>query len=321
MTEAYDFNKLPPYIRRHLSTRYRVAVQDESWYGPGEQAEYVRLSLEDRQQNGLKYLALTMRDVRFATYRASDLICMLAGLPTDGTGPMVVSELMRRLSDLDEGSKAQLAETLRQLATDLQQQASERIVADRAIMRLLYRLDFQQAFSAAAACAASPRTTRREAAYRFYLVHGIDEAGRKVLSDKIWDTSTRYRQVITTDRSLVLELGLARVLELAPSTYWRMIAIAKALEGSNYSSVLSITADYPLELIWAINENCITDLVLNVMELLEQYKDDAYLLNRILQCLVRLGDVNSISSAMEYAANLLSGEETDQPPFHEDQDS
>jgi hypothetical protein len=84
-------------------------------------------------------------------------------------------------------------------------------------------------------------TQQTEAAYRFYLALGIDEAGRKVLCEKIWDSSTRYRQVITTDRSLVLELGLSRVLELAPS-------------------VLSATADYSLELIWAISDNYITNL-------------------------------------------------------------
>jgi hypothetical protein len=63
----------------------------------------------------------------------------------------------------------------------------------------------------------------------------------KVLSEKIWDSSTRYRQVITIDRSLVLELGLSRVLELAPS-------------------VLSAIADYSLELIWAISDNYMTNL-------------------------------------------------------------
>ena len=313
MTETYDYNKLPPYIRRHLSTRYSAAAQDGSWYGPGEQADYVRFSLEDRQQNGLKYLALTMRDIRFAAYPTSDLIGMLARVPTDGTGSVVVSELIRRLSDLDEDCKAQLVGTLEQFAADSQQQASERIVADRAIMRLLYRLDFQQAFSAATACATSPRTTRREAAYRFYLVQGIDEAGRKVLAEKIWPTSIRYRKVITTDQALVLKLGLARVLELAPSTYWRMIAIAKVLENRDYPSVLSVTADYPLELIWAVSENRITNLVPHIVELLEQHKSDAYLLNRILQCLGRLGDANSISLAMEYAADLLSRQAANQP--------
>jgi hypothetical protein len=39
-----------------------------------------------------------------------------------------------------------------------------------------------------------------------------------------------------------------------------MIALAKALEGHDYSSVLSATADYPLELIWAVSDNYITNL-------------------------------------------------------------
>jgi hypothetical protein len=39
-----------------------------------------------------------------------------------------------------------------------------------------------------------------------------------------------------------------------------MIAIVKALEGHDYSSVLSATAGYPLELIWAISVNYITNV-------------------------------------------------------------
>jgi hypothetical protein len=180
-------------------------------------------------------------------------------------------------------------------------------------MRLLYRLDNREAFSAAVACARSSRAIRREASYRFYLANGIDEAGREALAEKVWSTGTRYRQVITTDSTVVEEMGLARVLELAPSTYWRKVAIAGALDEDNCSDVLDICADYPLELIWAINENRLIGMVPHVVKLLEEYKTDAYLLNRILQCLSRLGDKNGLSLGMQYAASLLSQENTALP--------
>lgn len=149
MTAANEFSSLPPYIKRHLSTRYALWEEGDSWHSPDEQTEYVRFALEDRQQNGLKYLALTTRDIYYAGHSTLELIQMLAGLPTDGTAPVVVSELIRRVGDLDEVAKSQLAETLRHVAADTQQQSSERTVADRAAMRLLYRMNFQQAFSTA----------------------------------------------------------------------------------------------------------------------------------------------------------------------------
>jgi hypothetical protein len=305
---ANEFSNLAPYIKRHLSTRYAAWEEGDSWRSPDQQAAYIRFALEDRQQNGLKYLALTIRDFRYANHSTLELIQMLDRLPTDGTGPVVVSELIRRLDGLDYAAKSQLAETLSRITADVQQQASERTVADRAVMRLLYRMNFPQACSTAVVCATSPRTIRREAAYRFYLANGIDETGREVLAETIWDTSIRYRRVVTTDKLLVLKLGLAKVLGLAPSTYWRMIAIGKVLDPNNYADVVATCADYPLELVWAINESGLIDFVPQMLQLLEEYKDDAYVLNRILQCLVRLGDADGITLAIEYAADLLSRE-------------
>jgi hypothetical protein len=305
---ASEFGNLPPYIKRHLSTRYGLWREGDGWPSPDGQDEYIRLVLQDRQQNGLKYLALTIRDIHYASHSTPELIQILADLPTDGTGPVVVSELIRRLDGLDENAKVQLSETLRQITADPQQQASKRTVADRAVMRLLYRMNFQQAFSTALVCAISPRAIRREASYRFYLANGIDETGREVLATTIWETSIRYRRVIATDQLLVLKLSLARVLELAPSTYWRMVAIGKVLDPGDYTDVIAICADYPLELIWAIHEGRLVYLVPQILQMLEQYKGDAYLLNRIVQCLARLGDADGITLAVERATDLLSRE-------------
>ncbi len=281
MTTAKEFYGLPPHIRRHLAIRYGISEHDEHWFSPEAQASYIRSALEDRQLIGLKYLAATVRDVSFAAHSTSDLIKLLAELPTDDTVPILVSEVIRRLNDLDERHKSQLAETLSQIASDIQQQAPQRIAADRATMRILYRLDFEQAFLIAAICARSSRKIRREASYRFYLNRGVDEAGRNALSEKIWDSSIRYRQVISTDRKIVQRLGLERILVLAPNTYWRMIAVAGMLDIDDPGKVFKICADYPLEIVWAISEKRIVSLAPYIMELLETHRDDAYLLNRI----------------------------------------
>jgi hypothetical protein len=305
VSSASEFSSLPPYIKRHLSTRYALWEEEDSWHSPGEQTEYIRYALEDRQQNGLKYLGLTIRDIRYAGHSNAELIQMLADLPTDGSGQAVVSELIRRLARFDKVAKSQLAEILIRISGHTQQQTLKRTVADRAAMRLLFRMNFEQAFPAASVCASSPRAIRREASYRFYLANGVDEAGREILAETVWEASIRYRRVITTDQLLVLKLGLARVLDIAPSTYWRMIAIGKTLESTNPAEILNICMNYPLELIWAISENHSIDLMPHILRMLEQYRDDAYILNRILQCLVRLENEDGITMAIEYGTQLL----------------
>lgn len=42
--------------------------------------------------------------------------------------------------------------------------------------------------------------------------------------------------------------------------------------------------------------------------MLEQFKDDAYLLNRIVQCLAHLEDVDGVTMAIKYATDLLARE-------------
>jgi hypothetical protein len=304
MKEVKDLGDLPPYMRRHLSARYGIG--EESWLSADERSSYLNFMLQDRQARGLKYLDLTIRDISYACRTTHDLIRALAELPMDGTAPVIVSELIRRLDELDDSSESQLAETLTEISGGIQEKTQQRLVADRASMRLLYRLKFSRAFGTALACTRSPRATRREASYRFYLTNGIDDAGREALCEKIWNASTRYRQVITTDNAIVRQLTLARVLELAPSTYWRKTAITGMLDEGSHSEVIDICGEYPLELIWAINDKRATSMLPHVMRLLEQYKDDSYLLNRILQCLARLGDADSLSLGMQRAAELVS---------------
>jgi hypothetical protein len=311
VTEIPEFTSLPGYIRRYLSTRYGSIGEDQGWSDAKAQRYLIQGLIEDRQKHGLKYLAMTMTDISLAADSTADLINRLAALPTDGTGPVLASELIRRVTLMDASSQAQLVQALNKVAAGIQQQGSARIVGDRILMRMLYRLDFPEAFSVAATCAVSRRTTRREASYRFYLTHGIDDAGREIMLKETQITSIRYRKIIAKDRELTRALGLGRVLELATSTYWRMLAIRGVLSIDDVTDVARTCIDYPLELIWALNEERTEASLSCVLELLEKYKKDAYLLNRILQFLARFRDHASLSRGMRYGNDLLSREATD----------
>jgi hypothetical protein len=307
-TGLYD---LPPYLRRYLATWSPSIGAGEPWpdYMLSSQDDFIRSLLDDRKARGLKYLSMTLHDIRFASLAEREVIDLLRELPGDGSTAVIVTELVRRLPLMGEESQGHLADVLGSIATGTQEAGEERIAADRALMRLLYRMGCASAFPPAAICAKSSRAIRREASYRFYLKYGLDKAAREILAAHIWQNSERYCRVITTDVDTVRELGLDNVLLLAPSSYWRMRAIACALRNSNDADVLATCEDYPLELIWAINVGCVTRLVPHVVELLDRYANDAYLLNRILQCLAVLGDPTGLALGIMRATDALEGAE------------
>lgn len=292
MAESGLYESLPPYLRRYLATWLPTIGDEESWlnYPHSSRDEFVRFSLSQRRERGLTYLALTLRDIRFAALDEREVIDLLAEVPGVGSTSVLVTELVRRLPDMTEDSKSYLATVLSSMAAVTQEAADKRTATDRALMRLLYRMDCDAAFRPAAVCARSERKIRREASYRFYLKYGLDETAREILAAQVWQDSERYRRTITTDVGIVRKLGLANVLLMAPTSYWRMRAISCALQGDDDAEVVAICGDYPLELIWAINAGCIKRLLPKVLELLDRYAADPYLLNRILQCIAVLGD-------------------------------
>jgi hypothetical protein len=307
MPEIGLYEDLPPYLRRYLADRLPAIGDEETWMGctPFHRDDYVRFSLDERQERALKYVALTVRDIRFAALSEQEVIDLLAEIPGDGSTAVIVTELVRRLPHMAADFKGHLARVLTSIAEATQEAAARRTAGDRALMRLLYRMDCDAAFQPAAVCAKSDRKIRREASYRFYLAYRLDEAAREILAEQIWEDSERYRQVIATDVGVIRKLGLADVLILAPTSYWRMRAISCALQVDEDTAVLTACEDYPLELVWAINAGRIKRLLPQVLRLLDQYAADAYLLNRILQCLVVLGDPAGLALGIERAMSIL----------------
>lgn len=64
---------------------------------------------------------------------------------------------------------------------------------------------------------------------------------------------------MATDAALVAAVGLARVLTLAPSTYYRKRAIELAMGSLPSAELLTICHDYPQELVWAVYDQRRTD--------------------------------------------------------------
>jgi hypothetical protein len=235
MPDTGLYENMPPYLRRYLATWSPSIAAGEPWpdYMLSSQDDYIRDLLDVRQARGLKYLTMTLRDIRYLSLAEQDVIDLLAEVPGGGSTAVIVTELVRRLPEMTKESKSHLATVLGSIASGTQEVGEKRIAADRALMRLLYRMDCGAAFLPAAVCAKSDRSLRREASYRFYLKYGLNEAAREILTAFIWEDSERYRRVITTDVATVQELGLDNVLLLAPSSYWRMRAIACALRNDN----------------------------------------------------------------------------------------
>jgi len=299
-------HQLPSYLKRYLTTRYSnlVASRDDP--------EMVTWALEDRHRRGLVYLRETMEFVTHASLPTSDLIRRVPALPGDPTASLVVTEILNRVPRLTIREQDEVLTGLLNLLDDSQWLPTQRVIIDRALQRLLWHFRTVQAFALAARCVVSPRTIRRQAAYRFYLRHGLDDSARALLVQRFDEAAQPsrqedelYRQVITTDPTLVARRGVRRVLEVAPNAYWRRRVIEGVL-GWDVEAAMSLAEDYPQELVWAIREQRRSEMAGHVLNVLMTHQDDPYLMNRIIQCLAELGDAPALEVGRRVARRLLS---------------
>jgi hypothetical protein len=289
-----------------LTTRYGYLV------APQDDTETVAWALEDRRRRGLIYLRETMELVTHASLTTSDLIRRVPALPGDPTASLVVTEILNRAPRLTTREQDEVLIGLLSLLDDSRWLPAQRVVIDRALQRLLWHFSTAQAFALAARCVVSSRTIRRQAAYRFYLRHGLDDSARDLFVQRFSEEVQPYRQedelyrrVITTDPTLVARLGVRRVLEVAPNSYWRRRVIEGVL-GEDVEAALSLAEDYPQELVWAVREQRRSDLAGDVLTVLLTHQDDPYLMNRIIQCLAELGDATALEEGRKVASRLLS---------------
>jgi hypothetical protein len=180
----------------------------------------------------------------------------------------------------------------------------------------LFLLQVPSAHDLAFACVRSERTYRRWAAYKFYSEHGLDDQARRLLvaqvatGDLEVPPNAAYAYypaaLIAKDPALVNELGLATVLALGPTTQLRKLAIEVAMDALTPATVAAICEDYPQELVWAVRAQNRADYLQFIMDMVDDYRDDPYLLHRVVECIARIGGPDELEYALHVASTVLS---------------
>jgi hypothetical protein len=147
---------------------------------------------------------------------------------------------------------------------------------------------------------------RRRAAYKFYRHQGLDDIARATLAAQLRSNEEMDSpDLAATDRDLVRELGLERILALSISTYYRMRAIALALDDLSDGELTALQVEYPQELLWALSRQDRRDHIDVAIRVLERYRHDPYLVNYALDCVGRLGTSMQIAEAVSIAETTL----------------
>ncbi|MDG4790237.1 hypothetical protein O7626_30675 [Micromonospora sp. WMMD1102] len=231
---------------------------------------------------------------------------------TDTT--LLVDEIVVRLS----GSTAEAAEQLAGVLHELHRRSMPRrrcLQFDRALQRVLFLLRGTASYDLAFACLRSERSLRRWAAYKFYGIRGLDDQARSVLAfqairgeiEEPGTASVRFYpgSLIAKDAALVANLDLAVVLKVAPTTEMRKIAIEFAMSSESPATVAAKCEDYPQELVWAVQDGCRSEFLPFIMDMIDDYRDDPYLLHYLLRCVACIGCRDDLEYALHVASAVI----------------
>ncbi|GAA3348902.1 hypothetical protein GCM10020358_69120 [Amorphoplanes nipponensis] len=274
--------------------------------------------LEHRREKGLEELRYVVARCRFGYIglRLDEVLEIVRRLDEQpaGTASLLVDDLIDRIGAMTIDEVEQLVDVL----LDLHRRDMPgwcRLDLDRGLQRLLFLLRVPKAHDLAYECARSERTYRRWAAYKFYGEHGLDERARRLLAGQVaagtieQPSSAAYSYypgaLVARDQTLVNRLGLAAVLAVAPTTQQRKEAIEFAMAQLAPETVAGICEDYPQELVWAVRSQGRTDYLPIIMDMVDDYRDDPYLLHRVVECLTRIGGTAEIDYAVHVASKVL----------------
>jgi hypothetical protein len=281
--------RLPPYLLRY-----------PHWGG-----------LEHRWQKGRENLQAAVARHRFgyASLSFNELLEAVNRLDHQppGGASVLVGEIIDRLHTLVLDDVERLVGAL----FDIQERdlpRRSRLLVDHAMQRLLFLLDAPGTHDLAFACACSDRALRRQAAYKFYAQHGLDEQARRLLVLQFSTGSLEEPKLIAKDSALVHELGLAAVLVIEPTTHLRKEAIETAMATLAPEVVAVICEDYPQELMWAVFDQRRSDYVEIILGMVDDYRDDPYLLHRVIDCIGRIGGPAELEYALHIAATTIDSE-------------
>lgn len=264
--------------------------------------------LTHRRKKGLENLSVAVARYRYGYAGLSFDELLEAGSrlieQPPGGASILVGEIIGRLDALGRDDVERLVDLLRDIhQRDMPRRG--RLLVDHALQRLLFLLDVPAAHDLAFACVRSERTLRRRAAYKFYDKHGLDEQARRLLALQLAAGSLEEPKPVVKDRPLVNELGLASVLTIAPTTQLRKEAIEVVMPNLPPETVARICEDYPQELVWAVFDQRRSDYLQIIMDMVDDYRDDPYLLHRVVDCIARIGSRAEMEYALHVASTIL----------------
>jgi hypothetical protein len=129
--------------------------------------------------------------------------------------------------------------------------SNQRVAADRAVYRLLHRVDGADAVALALECLAHRRTYVRKAAYRFFATRGVppDQAHALIEHADRFE-SQEPLQVLARSPEAVTTVDGWLLMSLLDDRYWRMrILEAYLIVGKRIERRLA--GGYPIEFVWA----------------------------------------------------------------------
>lgn len=171
------------------------------------------------------------------------------------------------------------------------------VAVDHALQRLLHRLPQPFGGRVAAASLRSPRRRRKATAWKYYHRHGLDDVGRELLASEFGvEDSVEYRKLLASDPELVRRLGVEAVLRVAPNRYWRTRAIEALLVDKG--DARSLREAYPAEWLWAVARLNDREQLAQVLALLDGDDITVDIVNRVLLCVMNLGDGYAMGAAL-----------------------
>lgn len=217
----------------------------------------------------------------------------------------VIGELERRVLSGDQeellvatlGSLIQASETV---------PSKQRQVIDRAIYRILYRLQTPSAAPLAVRCIASRRKKLRGAGFRYFKLHELDDASIEALlrlNESHPDPEISHL-FVQSPRG-VRSFGPSNLLLETEDEYWRM-RVLQTVMGYSVEDACSYASEYPMEFLWAVGRVGCRECTGTIRAMRSTFGRNPRFLSLSLWALSQMGEPSEFVATLQAARQLLS---------------
>lgn len=233
------------------------------------------------------------------------LLDRLSHIWTDDAPSLLIEQVLTRARSDDQ--QVALLDVLDQLVTDSGGlPPRDRLLADRAVFRLLHTFPATLGTPLARRCVKAGRSLQRQAAYRFYKVHGVDPSVLEpMLNDYRRRPHQEILQVIARDMQAVGIAGPEFLLAELEERYWRT-RVVQALMRSDRHKAETLADQYPTEFLWASVREGDESSVPVLRRLMDAHKEDPEFVGWCLWAFSKLGSRPDVAAARSIAETLIS---------------